>query len=52
MNSAIEPRIASYVKEAALDPKDVAKPFAASFAPIEKDIKKLNVIVSSNQIIF
>ena len=43
-NSEIDPIITSFLRERALDPYDVASPFAASFDPIEKDINRLKII--------
>jgi len=46
MNSEMDPIITSFLRESALDPYDVANPFAASFDPIENDIKRLSIITN------
>lgn len=49
MNSATAPIAINFRRPSALDPYEVARPFEASFEPIEKDIKKLKMMVSTIQ---
>jgi hypothetical protein len=47
MNSATAPITTSLVNDKALDPCDVANPLAASFDPMENDIKNERIIVKN-----
>ena len=46
INSEKDPITTSFLRDSALDPYDVANPFAASFDPIENDINRLSIITN------